>query len=156
MIRKENVVRSFLVLVVLWLSGCATLPGGMDPLAVTLADVRPAQVGLFEQEYAMKIRVQNPNKVDIALAGLSFDIELNGKTFARGVSRQDVVVPAFGDVLLDVKAIGTLGGILDQVSRMRQGAPDSITYRLHGKLSPAGNLSSLPFESEGSLDLAGR
>ena len=41
------------------LAGCAGFPGGMEPLSVTLADIRPTQIGLFEQEYAMKLRVQN-------------------------------------------------------------------------------------------------
>src|SRR5687768_9843028 len=86
------------------LSGCAGLPGGMQPLNVTLADVRPLQMGLLEQEYAMRIRVQNPNQREIPLQGVSFAVELNGKTFAKGVSRQTGTVPAFGDVLLDVTA----------------------------------------------------
>lgn len=136
-------------------AGCAHVPAGFEPLSVTLADVRPLQVGLLEQEYAMKIRVQNPNKVDIPLAGLSFGVDLNGKTFAKGVSRQDAVVPAFGDVVLDVRAISTLGDVLAQVSGMRQGPPQRIGYRLTGRLTPAGDYAALPFESAGSLDLAG-
>ncbi|HZP86465.1 MAG TPA: LEA type 2 family protein [Burkholderiales bacterium] len=143
------------VLGLLTLAACAGLPRGTEPLSVTLADVRPVQMGLLEQEYAMKIRVQNPNNVDIPLAGVSFSVDLNGKTFAKGVSRQDTSVPAFGDVLLDVKAISTLGDLLNQVSAMRQEGLSKITYRLQGKLSPARGISTLPFESVGNLDLAG-
>ena len=51
------------------LAGCAGMPGQMEPLNVTLSDVRPLQVGLLEQEYAMKLRVQNPNNREIALQG---------------------------------------------------------------------------------------
>jgi LEA14-like dessication related protein len=136
------------------LAGCAGLPGGMEPLSVTLADVRPVQMGLLEQEYAMKIRVQNPNNKEIPLEGLSFAVELNGKRFAKGVSRQTGTVPAFGDVVLDVKAISNLSSILEQVSGLRTGAPDKITYRLQGRLTPSSG-SSVPFDSSGTLDLAG-
>ena len=117
------------------LAGCAGMPGQMEPLNVTLSDVRPLQVGLLEQEYAMKIRVQNPNNREIALQGVSFNVELNGKSFAKGVSPQSATVPAFGDVILDVKAVSSLGGLLDQVNSMRQGAPEKITYRLQGRLA---------------------
>ena len=136
------------------LAGCAGMPGQMEPLNVTLSDVRPLQVGLLEQEYAMKLRVQNPNNREIALQGVSFNVELNGKSFAKGVSPQSATVPAFGDVILDVKAVSSLGGLLDQVNSMRQGAPEKITYRLQGRLASSTG-SSLPFDSTGALDLAG-
>lgn len=139
----------------LWVAGCAQLPPGMEPLSVTLADIRPLQIGVLEQEYAMKIRVQNPNQGEIALAGVSFGVELNGKPFAKGVGRQDAVVPGFGDVVLDVRAISTLGDVLNQVNGMRAGPPQRISYRLRGKLTPAHDYSALPFDSSGSLDFAG-
>jgi LEA14-like dessication related protein len=135
------------------LGGCAGLPGAMEPLNVTLSDVRPIQMGLLEQEYAMRLRVQNPNNREIPLQGVSFAVELNGSTFAKGVSRQHATVPAFGDVVLDVTAISSLGDILEQVNAMRQGAPERITYRLQGRLAPSSG-SSLPFDSTGTLDLA--
>jgi LEA14-like dessication related protein len=134
-------------------AGCASLPGGMEPLNVTLADVRPTQFGLLEQEYAMKIRVQNPNNQEIPLEGVSFALELNGKSFAKGVSKQTETVPAYGDVLLDVKAVSTLGGIMEQVGYLRQGSAEQITYRLQGRLAPKAG-SSVPFDSTGSIDLS--
>ena len=141
------------VCVLAMLSGCAALPGTMEPLNVTLADVKPAQFGLLEQEYAMKIRVQNPNGREIPVQGLSFALDLNSKPFAKGVSSQAVTIPAFGEVLLDVKAISTLGGLLDQLGTLREGPPERITYRLQGRLAPGGG-SSLPFDSSGALDLS--
>jgi len=135
------------------LAACTSLPRGMEPLSVTLADVRPSQVGLLEQEFMMKIRVQNPNNVDVPLQGVAFNVELNGKTFAKGVSRQDGTVPAFGDVVLDVKAISTLGDVLEQLGAFRDGPPRNLTYRLQGKLAPAAG-GSLPFDSTGNIDLS--
>lgn len=153
--QRRRIAVALCLLSPMWILGCAQLPPGMEPLSVTLADIRPLQIGVLEQEYAMKIRVQNPNKLDIPLAGVSFGVELNGKRFAKGVSRQDTVVPAFGDVVLDVRAISTLGDVLNQVSSMRGGPPQRISYRLQGKLTPARDYATLPFDSAGSLDLAG-
>lgn len=152
---RRRMLRALCLVAPLWVVGCAQLPPGMEPLSVTLADIRPLRVGVLEQEYAMKLRVQNPNRADIALAGVSFGVELNGKPFAKGVSRQDTTVPAFGDIVLDVRAISTLGDVLNQMSGMREGPPPRISYRLQGKLTPAHDYSALPFDSAGSLDLAG-
>lgn len=135
------------------LSACAGMPVGMEPLSVTLADVRPSQMGLLEQEYMMKLRIQNPNDFDVPLQGVAFDVELNGKTFAKGVSRQDEVVPAFGDVLLEVKAFSSLGDVLNQVSGLRAGPPERIAYRVQGKLAQTRGMS-MPFDSTGSIDLS--
>lgn len=136
------------------LGACAGLPrNGMEPLSVTLADVRPSQMGLLEQEFAMKLRVQNPNAVEVPLQGVAFDVELNGMRFAKGVSRQDGVVLAFGDVILDVKGISTLGDVLAQVGSLRDGPPGRITYRLRGKLAPLSG-ASVPFDSSGNIDFS--
>jgi len=125
----------------------------MEPLAVTLVDVRPGQMGLLEQEYEMKIRVQNPNGVEVPLQGVAFDVELNGMTFAKAASRQDRTVPAFGDVILDVRAISTLGDVLEQVGAMRDGPPGRIAYRLQGRLAPVSG-AYLPFDSAGQIDFS--
>jgi len=149
----QEIRRAIAVLVLLALAACAGLPRGMEPLSVTLADVRPSQMGLLEQEFLMKIRVQNPNSVDVPLQGVAFAVELNGKDFAKGVSRQDGVVPAFGDVVLDVKAISTLGSLLEQMGAMRDGPPARIDYRLQGRLTPVSG-AALPFDSAGSVDFS--
>jgi LEA14-like dessication related protein len=135
------------------LCACATVPSGTQPLNVTLADLRPAQVGLLEQMYAMRVRVQNTDERDVALRGLSFELELNGEPFVKGVSRQDVVAPGLGETVLEIKGVSTLGGILDQVKLMRESGKDRITYRLHGSFVLASG-SRLPFDAPGTLDLS--
>ncbi len=135
------------------LAGCANVPGRLEPLSVTLSDIRPESVGLLEQEYAVKIRVQNPNQAGVALTGLSYQIDLNGKPFAKGVSRQDVTVPGFGEVVLEGKAVGSLSGILGQIGELQKGR-ERVTYRLFGKLGVRGG-SAIPFDSQGAIELPG-
>jgi LEA14-like dessication related protein len=155
MSRVAGVKRKLLVLVfpfVLGIAGCAGTQSRLEPLSVTLADIRPVQIGLLEQEYAIKIRVQNPNNADIRIQGLSHQIDLNGKLFAKGVSRQSISLPGFGEVVLDATAVGNLGAIMSQVVQIqRSGAPDSFSYRLKGKL--ASTQASMPFDSQGSIEL---
>ena len=135
------------------LTGCAGSSPHMEPLSVTLSDIQPGQMGLLEQEYLIKIRVQNPNNVEIPVTGLSYRIELNGKSFAKGVSKQDVTVPAFGEVVLDATAVGGLSGILTQIAQFQKGVPDKVSYRLSGKL--ASTSSSYPFDVVDNIELPG-
>ena len=84
--------RVFLWLVVgLSLSACASV----DRPSVTLASVKLAGVGLLEQRLVTTLRIQNPSSVDLALQGVSVEIELNGNTFSRGVNPASIVIPAY-------------------------------------------------------------
>jgi LEA14-like dessication related protein len=134
------------------LIGCATTPK-VEPLEVTLSDVVPGQMSIFEQEYQVKLRVQNPNNFDIALDGAAYQIELNGKAFAKGVAKQSVMVPKYGDAIIDGTCISDLSGVLGQISQLTKGAPEKFRYRIRGKLGRSDG-SSIPFDKAGEIDLA--
>ena len=96
--------------------------------------------------------MQNPNNAQVRIDGLSYQIDLNGELFAKGVSRQSTSIPAFGEIVLDATAVGNLGAIMSQVAQMqRSGAPERFSYRLKGKL--ASGQTSLPFDSQGKIEL---
>jgi len=134
------------------LAACAGL-GLREPLSATVADIKPLEVGLLEQRFSVKVRVLNPNDVDIAFDGVVFDLELNGKPFAKGVSDQKGTIPRFGEALIDVNVVSGLSGILRQVNELRSGR-ESMTYRLSGRLA-GGPFGTVPFETKGELKLPG-
>jgi len=138
--------------VLLLLTGCATGPK-MEPLEVTLSDIVPGQMSLLEQEYQVKLRVQNPNNFDIELDGMAYQVELNGKGFGKGVARQSVTVPKYGDTVIEGTCISDFAGVLNQISRFTQGAPEKFSYRIKGKLGRS-NGTSIPFDKVGEVDLA--
>ena len=141
------------VLVFTLLAGCATTPK-MEPLDVTLSDIAPGQMGILEQQFQIKLRVQNPNNFDIPLDGVACQIELNDKSFAKGVGKQSVTVPKFGDTVLDLTAVSSLSDVLGQVSQLTQGGPDKLRYRVKGKLYRADG-TSIPFDQLGEIQLSG-
>lgn len=132
------------------LGGCAALT--THPPEVTLAGIDIVEMGLLEQRFAMKLRLQNPNDAGITITGLSFQVEVNGQTFAKGVSSQNVTVPRFGEAMLDVDAVSNLASVLRQISEMSKGGREGIDYRIHGRLA-TGTFGSVPFESRGELRL---
>ncbi|MSQ59724.1 MAG: Water stress and hypersensitive response domain-containing protein, partial [Betaproteobacteria bacterium] len=64
-------------------------------------DVRIAHAGVIEQEYALKLRIQNPNAKTLSMQGLSYEMELNGRVFARGVSPQTGYIAPYGQALIE-------------------------------------------------------
>jgi LEA14-like dessication related protein len=106
---------------------------------------------LFEQRYALTLRIQNPNSFDLDVNGLSFEVELNGREFAHGVSNKGVLIPAYGESTLEVEVTSSLFNIVDQINALERRQGKSLEYRIHGKISTANHLLSLPFERKGEI-----
>ena len=148
--------RCMLLLVLLLASiSCAPLQYREAP-RVSVADLRLTGVTIFEQNYLVLLRIQNPNRNGIPVSGLSFELELNGEHFASGVSNQQVTVPGLGSEIYAVNTTSNLLSIFRQLSAMQQGKSPTVTYRLQGKIHLAGASlpATLPFDNAGEISLA--
>ncbi len=145
-----------LLLTAVLLAGCATLPGGLEPPRVTVSAMEMREATMFEQVYAIQLRVQNPNNQDLPIQGLSFELEINDAAFASGGSADAVVIPRLGSGIVQVEAISGLGGILQQLMKLQQGPPKSVRYRISGVAYVGPEGWRLPFEDGGEFALPGR
>ena len=132
-------------------AGCAGLPPGAEPPAVTIADFGLGNAGLFEQQFNLTLRIQNPNPEEFTVDGIAFDLEINDQPFAKGVGNQVVMVPRYGSGFMPVEAVSTLGGLIRQFRRIAQGEKPAFKYRIRGSLSIAGG-TRVPFEQRGDFD----
>jgi LEA14-like dessication related protein len=135
------------------LAGCAGLPPGMQAPAVTIADLRVGSAGLFEQQFDIKLRIQNPNPDEIRFDGMAFELDINDQAFAKGVGNQVVAVPRYGSAFMAVEAVSTLGGLVRQFGRMAQSGKPEFKYRIKGSLSIAGG-ARVPFDERGEFDFS--
>ena len=121
----------------------------MEPPSINVSRIRLQESTVLEQRFLAVLRVQNPNAVDLAIEGISYDLEVNGQPFAKGVGKGIVIIPAFGQGTIETEAITTLIGFIRQIREVaaRRGAP--IAYRLTGKVKLRDHPSALPFEMRG-------
>lgn len=136
---------------VLLITGCATMNNYPEQPRVSLVSIQPKEMTLLEQRYALQLRILNPNETAIPIEGLNYSVEINGREFAYGVSRQAVSIPPFGEALLDVDVVSNLLNVLQQMQEMSNEQQDSLQYRLSGKLSLSNSLVKLPFDYHGEL-----
>jgi LEA14-like dessication related protein len=132
-------------------AGCAGLPPGAQPPTVTIADFALDSAGLFEQQFNLRLRIQNPNPEEFRVDGIAFDLDVNDQPFAKGVGNQAVTVPRYGSGFMPVEAVSTLGGLIKQFRRIYQGEKAAFKYRIKGTLSIAGG-TRIPFEQAGDFD----
>lgn len=151
--------RTFLVatLAAVALAGCASLPTNLKTPEVSFVSLRAVEASVFEQKLEVRMKVRNPNAIELPVNGLDVDMELAGEPFARGVSAREFVVPANGEAEFDMNVTANAMNALLRIAGDRSGAVD---YKLKGKLSTKiGLLRTIPFEESGRVpvtDLLGR
>ena len=136
------------------LAGCAGMPR-TDPLQVTVAGVEPLQGEGLELRMTIKLRVQNPNDTPVEYDGAYVRLEIQGKTFATGVSDARGSVPRFGEAVVIVPVTVSVLNVVKQVlgAMDPKAAPsDTIHYTLEGKLNGTG-FGAHRFSSAGELQL---
>lgn len=137
-----------------FLSGCASM-GGRDPLSVTVAGVEPLKGEGLELRLGVKLRVQNPNDAAIDYHGAYVELNVEGNSFASGVSDASGSIPGYGEAVVTipvtVPAIRMAIGALQIINGKYRG---KIDYDVEGKLDGP-TFSSVRFNSSGQLDLSG-
>ena len=132
--------------------GCATLSDS-DPLEVTVAGIEPLQGEGMELRMNVKLRVQNPNDAPLDYDGASVKLEVQGRTFATGVSDATGTVPRFGESVIVVPVTASMLRVVRNVVGMMQDQPpEQVRYRMTGKLSTTG-FGSKRFSAEGDFKL---
>ena len=152
---KEAMGRRWITIPLLVLSAsCATMPTDFEAPRVTITDLTPKEMAIFEQKFDVKLRIQNANDTELSINGLRFDIELNDREFANGMSGQRVTVPRFGSEVVDVEVFTTLASFLRQVQDLNTGAGQKVRYRLKGTafVDSPGTFKA-PFDEKGEIDL---
>ncbi|MDX1764658.1 MAG: LEA type 2 family protein [bacterium] len=135
------------------MAGCAGLTKRPEPPEVSLANMAILNAGLFEQRYRLQLRLQNPNDFPLPIKGMKYQITINDKAFARGVSSDSVTIPAFSEALVDVEGISNLSTLVDQLFELGHTGKEKIQYRLSGSARLANQPLSIPFEYQGEFKL---
>jgi LEA14-like dessication related protein len=147
----RNTCVALLLLALLSLTACATLPGA-DPLRVDLVGVEALPGQGLEMRLAVKLRVQNPNDAPMDYDGVALVLEVRGHDFASGVSDARGSIPRFGEAVLEVPVTVSAMAILRQAYAMATGDNARLSYVARGKLSGSG-FGAARFESRGDFDL---
>ncbi len=148
------------VTLVLGLAGCVGVPRNLETPKVSFVGIRALEASVFEQRLEVRMRVRNPNSIELPVNGLDVDVELAEEPFAHGVSAREFVVPAQGEAEFDMVVTANAATALLKILGGDLSSRDEIGYRLKGKLSTrVGMLRSIPFDESGTLpigDLMGK
>ena len=138
------------------LAACSVLAPKFNRPNVTVVSIELRSGNLLQQNFALKLNIQNPNDRTLPVSGMHVELNVGGEQIASGVSDHAVVVPAHGDTDFDmtIKANVALA-LLKLADKMNQHS-NSIDYDLTGAASvDLPFLRDLPFHQTGTFPLQG-
>lgn len=132
-------------------AGCAGLQQ-RDPVQAYVVGVEPLPGQGLEVRMMVKLRVQNPNETPITYDGVSVALEVQGRTFASGVSNASGSVERFGETVINVPVSISALRALRSAAGVINSPGDRIQYELKGKLAGAA-FRTVRFNSKGEFTL---
>ena len=132
---------------------CACALPNADPVQVQVVGVESLPGEGLELRLLCKLRVQNPNDAPIVYDGAALELDLNGRSFASGVSDTRGEVPRFGEGLVELPVTVPAAGIVRQLIGFMTGDRSKATYRVRGFLN-TGAFGRVRFDSTGEIDLS--
>lgn len=121
---------------------------------VTLTGIELLGLGLSEQQFVMKLRVINPNALELPVEELQFDIEIEGRHFAHGTTTAPVTIPGNGEATLDIMALSRLGNLSKPVREALKEGRTQLAYRLAGQAELGKGIGRVPLTKSGTIPLS--
>ena len=148
--------RLLMLVLVLGLAACSGLPRNAVAPKLSVADVRLGQLDLFEQHFDVGLKVENPNDFGLTIEALEFDLEVNGRPFASGVSHEATRLPAAATTLMRIDAITQSNDLIRQLKALPGALKDGVPYRIRGRVRTDRSSRWLPFDHAGVYGGEGR
>jgi LEA14-like dessication related protein len=142
-----------LLIFALALTGCIGMGNNLERPRINIANIAPSEIKLFEQLFDLDLRIQNPQESALVITGLTFELEINEKPFASGVSDQTITVGRLSSEVFRVKAITSLWSFLLQVAEFQKTGMPSVTYRIKGAIYAGSPSIKLPFDDRGEIKI---
>ena len=126
----------------------------IEPLEVTLSNLKITEVTVFETTLVAKLRVTNPNPEAITINGGSFKLTLDDKKVGTGTASETFTVERLDSTVIDAVFHLNNASALLRVKDILQ--EKEVTYGVSGSLFVAGSFGTKKtrIEKTGRLDLS--
>lgn len=135
-------------------NGCSSMRPKLEAPRLALIAVAMTSADIFNQQFLIRMNVENPNDRELPITGLDYKLFLEGDGFAEGMLNKPFVVPANGETDFDITVrtnfVSGIGRLLSRLNGRTQ-----VNYTIEGKLlTDIRFLKKIPFSETGSVNLA--
>jgi len=137
-------------------AACSVLAPKFNRPNVSVVGIELRGGNLLQQNFAVKLNIQNPNDRTLPITGVHVELNVGGEQIATGVSDHALVVPAHGESDFDMTIKANVALALLKLADKMDQHSNSIDYDLTGAASiDLPFLRDLPFHQTGSFSLQG-
>lgn len=135
-------------------AACATIAPRFATPRLSLAGIELLGGNLFEQNFRLDLRIDNPNGHSLPIERVRARLRLGGERVASGVSVRPFVVPPKGEARFQMTVSANLAAGIATLARRLGRSEATIPYELDGVVRLDLPLfHSLPFHERGTLPL---
>lgn len=150
---KRSFARAVLCAFVVCLSACSALRPNLAVPELSLVSLAMTSADIFNQQFLVRVNVQNPNDRELPIRGIDYKLFLEGDSFAEGVSNKPFTVPAKGEIDFDMTVrtnfVSGAGRLISRLNGRTQ-----VQYVVEGKvLTDISMMKKIPFQESGTVDL---
>lgn len=138
----------------LWFAGCSLVAPKFEKPVLSVVSIELAGGSLLQQNFLVKLNVQNPNDRAVPVTSLHVELHVDGDEIASGASNRAFVVPARGNTEFDVTIKANVALALLKLAARKDAHSDSIGYDMTGEATlDLPFLHVLPFHQSGVFSL---
>lgn len=130
------------------------MTGSFDPPRVTLESFRALPSSGSAPRFEIKLRVANPNKQALDIAGISYTVDILDRELLSGVTNQVPVIAPYSEEVVTLEAglqwlqlVRLLAGLAQEQAR-------NLDYRFAAKIDFNGFVPTQRIEERGTIDLS--
>lgn len=141
------------VLSLMFLAGCASLAPPIDPPKISLVSFKSLPTQGSAPRFEIKLRVINPNKQTLDIAGISYSVELLGKELVTGVANDVAPIAGYGEGVVTLEAGLQLLELLRLMASLGSTGGEPLAYRFTAKIDFNGFIPTQRIEETGEIAL---
>lgn len=145
--------QALIAFVLTMLAGCASLTSELDPPKVSLESFRSLPSEGNTPRFEIKLRVINPNKQTLDIAGISYSVELLDRELITGVTNDILPIEGYGEGVVTLEAGLQLLEILRLMASLGTSTSEPLVYRFSAKIDFNGFIPTQRIEETGELQL---
>ena len=133
-------------------AGCASL-SNLEPPELTLVQVVPVEVTVFETTLDVQLRIANPNPDPITFEGASFKLTLDERKIGRGMTPETVTIDRFATEVVNLTFHVSNTSVLLRIQEILESK--TVSYGVSGKLyvQLGTGTRKLKVQNTGQIDL---
>lgn len=150
---KGFVKTTYVVTVLMLLTACTGIKRDTIPPEMSLSSVQLLGASLFEQQWQLTLRAHNPNAYPLKVRALDYEVFIEDKSFARGMSDEKIELPAMGDTLVKTRVTTSLLEMISSFQALNKARGEPVAYRIDGSALLGSMPVPLKFSYSGSTIL---